>query len=576
MVTTVARDRRPRWSIQQKIVLPFFVLLAFVGMVGTALITSRATTATVSAFEGGLLRASLLSNDHLAVLEAERLAQLRAASDTQGVASALAKGDTVALTGLLRPIQANALPAQLTIRVLNATGKEVLTLAAPGTTQQLHPLDGLPAVHAVLNGQIDSQGDKYVLPLTEPAGTVLYWIGPVRSDSKTVLGAVLVGESLIEIADSIRDSRASDLVFYDPSGRVLLSSLSGAPSLTPSVVAQLGQAPVRMSQVIDHHPYQFLVGNWRLRNSSIGYLAAVERADAVEASVAQIRWLMVLVFAAAALMTLVFGTLVARRITRPIEHLVRSTAAVSAGDLSHRAPVESNDEIGALAESFNAMAASLGQKTTELEESYFDSIESLARAIDARDPSTFGHSTRVAAISLEIAQAMGLDAESQKTLRRAALLHDIGKIGVEDRVLHKAGPLTDDEWEVMRQHPLIGYKMLSGLHFLKPSLVGVLHHHERWDGKGFPGGLKGTAISAHIRILSVADALDAMTSDRPYRKGLPFEDALAEIQKRAGTQFEPAVAEALMTCASEVRVLLIEKPSSGQPRVDLEWLERSA
>ena len=476
----------------------------------------------------------------------------------------------------MRPIQANAAPAQLTIRVLNATGKEVLTLTPQGATQQLHPVDGLSAVRAVLNGQIDGQGDKYVLPLAEPAGTMLYWIGPVRSESKTVLGAVLVGESLVEIADSIRDSRASDLVFYDPSGRVLLSSLRGTPSLTPSVVAQLGQGPVRASQVIDHHPYQFLVGNWRLRNSPIGYLAAVERADPVEASVAQIRWLMVLVFAAAALMTLLFGTLVARRITRPVEHLVRSTAAVSAGDLTHRAPVETNDEIGFLAESFNAMAASLEQKTTELEESYFASMESLARAIDARDPSTFGHSTRVAAISLEIARAMGLDAEIQQTLRRAALLHDIGKIGIEDRVLHKSGPLTDAEWDVMRQHPLIGYKMLSGLHFLKPSLVGVLHHHERWDGKGFPGGLKGTAISAHIRVLSVADALDAMTSDRPYRKGLAFEDALAEIQKRAGTQFEPAVAEALMKCAPEVRVLLIEKPSSGQPRVDLEWLERSA
>jgi putative nucleotidyltransferase with HDIG domain len=576
MVTAVVRDRRPRWSIQQKIVLPFFVLLAFVGMVGTALITSQATTATVAAFEGGLLRASLLSNDHLAVLEAERLAQLRAATDTQGVASALAKGDTVTLTSLLRPIQANAAPAVLTIRVLNATGKEVLTLTAPGTTQQLHSLDGLPAVQAVLNGQIDRQGDKYVLPLKEAAGTALYWIGPVRADPKTIVGAVLVGESLIEIADSIRDSRASDLVFYDASGHVLLSSLSGAPALTPSVVAQLGQAPVRLSQAIDHHPYQFLIGNWRLRNSSIGYLAAVERADPVEASVAQLRWLMVLVFAAAALMTLLFGALVARRITRPVEHLVRSTAAVSAGDLSHRAPVETHDEIGFLAESFNAMAASLEQKTTELEESYFDSIESLARAIDARDPSTFGHSTRVAAISLEIAQAMGIDAEGQKTLRRAALLHDIGKIGIEDRVLHKTGPLTDDEWGVMRQHPLIGYKMLSGLHFLKPSMVGVLHHHERWDGKGFPGGLKGTEISAHIRILSVADALDAMTSDRPYRKGLAFEDALAEIQKRAGTQFEPAAAEALMKCAAEVRTLLMEKVASGQPRVDLEWLERSA
>jgi len=431
-------------------------------------------------------------------------------------------------------------------------------------------------VRAVLAGQTDAQGDKYVFPLKEPAGTMLYWIGPVHGDSTTVVGAVLVGESLVEIGDSIRDSRASELVFYEPAGQVLLSSVKGAPALTPAIISQLGQGPVRNSLTLDQHPYEFLIGNWRLRNSSLGYLSVALRADAVEASVNQIRWLMVLVFVAAALMVLLFGTLVARRITRPVEHLVRSTAAVSAGDLSHRAPIETDDEIGSLAESFNAMAANLEQKTAELEESYFASIESLARAIDARDPSTFGHSTRVAAISLEIAHAMGLDAETQKTLRRAALLHDIGKIGIEDRVLHKSGPLTDEEWAEMKQHPLIGYNMLSGLHFLKPSLFGILHHHERWDGRGFPGALKGTEIPAHIRILSVADALDAMTSDRPYRKGLAFDEALAELQNRAGSQFEPAVVEAFMKRAAEVRVLLMEKASSGVPAIDLEWLERTA
>jgi len=128
----------------------------------------------------------------------------------------------------------------------------------------------------------------------------------------------------------------------------------------------------------------------------------------------------------------------------------------------------------------------------------------------------------------------------------------------------------------MKQHPLIGYNMLSGLHFLKPSLFGILHHHERWDGKGFPGGLKGRDIPAQIRILSVADALDAMTSDRPYRKGLAFEEALAEVTNRAGSQFEPAVVEALMKRAAEVRPLLMEKASSGQPTIDVEWLERTA
>jgi putative nucleotidyltransferase with HDIG domain len=333
---------------------------------------------------------------------------------------------------------------------------------------------------------------------------------------------------------------------------------------------------LRISRTIDQHPYEFLVGNWRLRSTSIGYLAVALRADTVQASVDQIRLLMVLIFVVAALMTLLFGRLVAQRITRPVEHLVRSTAAVSAGDLSHRAPIETNDEIGSLAESFNAMTAGLQLKTQELEESYFASIESLARVIDARDPSTFGHSTRVARISLEIAQGMGLDAETQKILRRSALLHDIGKIGIEDRILRKPGALTDADWDAMKQHPLIGYKMLSGLNFLKPSLVGILHHHERWDGKGFPAGLTAGAIPMYIRILSVADTLDAMTSDRPYRAGLPFEEALTQIQKNAGTQFDPAVVQALMDRAPDVRILLIEKGISGEPRVDPGWLERIA
>jgi putative nucleotidyltransferase with HDIG domain len=431
-------------------------------------------------------------------------------------------------------------------------------------------------VHAVLNGQTDAQGDKYVFPRLEPSGMMLYWIGSVSSDSQTVVGAVLVGESLVEIADSIRDSRASELGFYDPAGRVLLSSLPGAPSLTSSELTLLRDKPVRITRTIDHHPYEFLVGNWRLRSASIGYLAVALRADELEASVGQIRLLMVLIFAVAALMTLLFGRLVAQRITRPLEHLVRSTAAVSSGNLSHRAPVETNDEIGSLAESFNAMAASLQQKTDELEESYFASMESLARAIDARDPYTFGHSTRVAGISLQVAQAMELNAEDQRTLRRAALLHDIGKIGVEDRILRKPGPLTDEDWAAMKQHPLIGHKMLSGLSFLKPSLVGILHHHERWDGKGFPAGLAGGAIPTYIRILSLADTLDAMTSDRPYRTGLAFEEALAQIQKGAGTQFDPAAVEALMKRASEVRILLMGKGLAVEPTVDAGWLERIA
>lgn len=552
---------RRRWSLRYKIVLPFFVLLAFVGMVGTILITARATTATVSAFEGNLLRANLLSNDHLAVVEAERLAQLRAAIDTQGVSNAVASADARTLTGLLKPIQANARPAHLTIRVLDAKGNEELTLTPSGDSSVLSPIATEPDVRAVLAGQTDPKGDKYVFSRLESSGMMLYWVGPVHSDSQPVGGAILIGESLIEIASSIRDSRASDLIFYDQSGQVRLASIPGVTPLSPAVLRQLPSGPVRISQTLNGHPYEFLVGDWRLRASSIGYLASALQADGLQASITQIRLLMVALFSATALMTLLFGTMLARRITRPVEQLVASTVAIGSGNLSHRATVTSNDEIATLAQSFNVMAATLEQKTRQLEESYFASMESLARAIDARDPSTFGHSTRVAAISLEIGRAMGLPADELDTLRRAALLHDIGKIGVEDRVLRKTGPLSEDEWDAMKEHPLIGYKMLSGLPFLKPSLDGVLHHHERWDGGGYPDGLKAEGISAIVRILTLADMLDAMTSDRPYRPALPFENAIYEVRRLAGAQFDPQVVEAFLERTSQIAELLKEQPA---------------
>ncbi|MEO6797141.1 MAG: HD domain-containing phosphohydrolase [Candidatus Dormibacter sp.] len=554
--------------------LPFFVLLVFVGMVGTILITARATTATVAAFEGTLLRASLLSNDHLAVLEAERLAQLRAAIDTQGVAAAVAGADTSTLARLLRPIQANAVPSQLVIRVLDAKGNEELVLTPAGGPQAAGPLSNEPTVIAVLAGHTDARGDKYVFPRSEPSGIMLYWVGPVHSDQHTVVGAVVLGEPLTEIAGSIRDSRASDLIFYDQSGRVLLSSLKGVPPLSQTILGQLPNRPVRVSQTLDGHRYEFLVATWNLRTSSIGYIAAALEGESLVASVTQIRLLMLVLFAVGSLTTLLFGTIVAKRITRPVEQLVASTAAIAAGNWRHRATVASNDEIGVLASAFNVMTDTLEQKAREVEETYFASIESLARAIDARDPYTFGHSTRVAAISLEIADEIGLPAEERTALRRAALLHDIGKIGVEDSILRKKGPLTDEEWNAMREHPLIGYKMLLGLNFLKPSLSGVLHHHERWDGKGYPAGLKDDAITPYVRILTVADTFDAMTSDRPYRSGLPYERALAEIRRFGGTQFDPAVVDAFIARASQISILLTEKSALGQQ--DVTSLERAA
>jgi putative nucleotidyltransferase with HDIG domain len=313
---------------------------------------------------------------------------------------------------------------------------------------------------------------------------------------------------------------------------------------------------VRVDQMLAGHAYRSLFSAWTMRDTRLGFLAVEAHADALVSSMNQLRLILTLVFTAAALLTLLVGMVTASLLTRPVDLLVRSMRVVSQGNLHHRARVASHDEIGYLARTFNEMTASLEQKTAALEETAFASMQALARTIDARDPSTFGHSARVAAVSLEIADAMGLDAKDREALRRAALLHDIGKIGVEDKVLRKPGPLNADEADDMREHPRIGYDMVKGLPFLKRSLPGILYHHERWDGAGYPTGLRGSAIPLTVRILTVADTFDAMTSDRPYREGLSVAAATAAIRVEAGLQFDPDVVTAFLSRREAIEAML--------------------
>jgi putative nucleotidyltransferase with HDIG domain len=298
-----------------------------------------------------------------------------------------------------------------------------------------------------------------------------------------------------------------------------------------------------------------------MRGERLGYLGVGLPADQVVDNVLRLRVVLLFVFAGTALLVLVVGGLLARRITRPLEQLVSSMVAT--GDFSHRGLSGRADEIGYLTSSFNEMTASLEEKTKALEATSFASVEALARAIDARDPYTYGHSARVARLSFEIAREMGLPPDELAVLGRAALLHDIGKIGVADRVLRKPGPLNKRDVIAMRAHPVIGYEMLKGLHFLESSLGGVRHHHEHWDGSGYPDGLRGEDIPKAVRILTVADALDALTSDRPYRAAMSFSSAFATIEAEAGIQFDPAVIRAVRSHSAAIAALLTVM---GKPR----------
>ncbi len=194
--------------------------------------------------------------------------------------------------------------------------------------------------------------------------------------------------------------------------------------------------------------------------------------------------------------------------------------------------------------------ARLFEKT---QETYYETIRSLAQALEARDAYTRGHSERVTRYSIAVAEKMSMTADCVKVIRYAGLLHDIGKIGISDSILHKRLALSEEEWGVIRSHPLFGDLILQPLKFLEEAQRIVLRHHERWDGSGYPGNMKGEEIPIEARIIAIADAYDAMTSNRPYRQALPHAEALGEIDKAAGRQFDPQVVEAFLSVIDDVR-----------------------
>ncbi len=199
-----------------------------------------------------------------------------------------------------------------------------------------------------------------------------------------------------------------------------------------------------------------------------------------------------------------------------------------------------------LQRSVREKTSELQRALVEVEAAYNSTLYALVAALDAREHETGDHSQRVVRYTLALADRLRVPQVQRPDIARGALLHDIGKIGVPDSILLKAGPLSPGEWEEMRRHPQIGWNILRSIGFLRVPADIVLSHQERWDGSGYPRGLKGEAIPLGARIFAVADCLDAMTSNRPYRQGLSFPAALSEIGRHAGSQFDRHVVEALM------------------------------
>ena len=242
-----------------------------------------------------------------------------------------------------------------------------------------------------------------------------------------------------------------------------------------------------------------------------------------------------------------FAWLGARRFTRPLRELARTMADMGqTGQLQADFPsAGGSPEVQQIEDAFRQLIVSLEESRRARERSYVEAVGAVVTAADARDHETTGHSFRVAHYAVSLARAMGAGPESLKAIEWGSLLHDVGKMVVPDEILRKAGPLTESEWHIMRQHPNWGFDMLAEVGFLQqPALEIVYSHHERWDGAGYPRGLMGQEIPLAARIFAVVDTYDAITSDRPYRKAHSHQAAMAELQRVAGRQLDPRAVDA--------------------------------
>jgi len=315
----------------------------------------------------------------------------------------------------------------------------------------------------------------------------------------------------------------------------------GRASSTEPFTIDTAQGPVKMLGTYTAVP----------DDSGWGVIVQVDESKAYYSAHEMAQWSYALV-ALVAVVAIVLGTLFAGQISRPIQELARGARRLAGGDYATRVDVRSTNEVGVLADSFNFMGEEIQKAIEEVrrqaaanKQLFLGSIRMLANAIDEKDVYTRGHSERVAWYSAAMARHMGMSEEEVERVHLSGIIHDVGKIGIEDKILRKPAALTEEEYEIMKQHPRKGEYILDAVPALKDMAGDGLMHHENWDGSGYPDGLKAEQIPLLGRIVAVADAFDAMTTDRPYSKAMTFEAALTRLRFLAGKKFDSKCVDAI-------------------------------
>ncbi len=386
---------------------------------------------------------------------------------------------------------------------------------------------------------------------------------------KTPQGVVVAVATLLpisQITEQLGDANLYQVYVVDPRGRLVAHSdrkkTLGVDLSTVDIVKQfleskgVGATTMPFTIGTDRGTIKMLGTYARVPDyPGWGVIVQVEEDRAYDAAI-QMRNHATIFVGVVTLLAVFLGTLFAGQISHPIQKLAEGARRLAGGDYSTRVSVKSRNEVAILTDAFNQMGGEIEKSIEEIrqaaaknKELFVGSIRMLANAIDEKDPYTRGHSERVAYYSMVTARYLGMSPEEVERVHLSGILHDVGKIGIEDKILRKAAALTDDEYEIMKQHPTKGAHILAAVPVLQEMAGAGLQHHENWDGTGYPDGLKGEEIPLLGRIVSVADAFDAMTTDRPYSKAMTHDAAVARLRFLIGKKFDGVCVEAFAKAA---------------------------
>ncbi len=424
-----------------------------------------------------------------------------------------------------------------------------------------------------------------LLPETnEPVASLAVPVG--EDETPQIVVEALVRLPLME-ADFRREAQKSSGIFLvDAEGQVLWSegaSEEAREALAAAGLAAGGAVPLAMLteyEVPREDGHQSMLAQVSPVGET-GWAVVIQKPAA--AAFAEIRRMALTAAVATGVLValaLAFAAVAARWVSSPIQRLAETSHEIAHGQFGQRVEEEGLPaELADLAHDFNRMSSQLEATIERLRQAaranrelFIGSIRSFAAAIDAKDPYTRGHSERVASLSRTIARQLSLPEETRQKIWIAALLHDVGKIGVEDRILRKVGQLTDDEYDQMKQHTVIGAEIMSSIEQLREAVPVIRWHHEAWNGRGYPDGKKGEQIPLWARIVAVADTFDAITTNRPYQKAFSLEEAISIVTKLTGSRFDAKVVTAFFRAYEEGEIRL---PDPGPaPKEEAEKVRR--